>query len=85
MQNFNTDMNGKGGGFMVFNNISVILWQSVLLVEYKEATTDLSQVTNKLYHIMLFNSPPLMRFELTNLLVIGTDYTGNDIFLVLSI
>ena len=31
-----------------FNNISVILWQSVLLVE---KTTDLSQVTDKLYHI----------------------------------
>ena len=41
-------------GFMVFNstfnNISVISWQSVLLVE---KTTDLSQVTDKLYHIIL--------------------------------
>ena len=39
-----------------FNNISVISWQSVLLVEeleYSEKTTDLSQVTDKLYHIML--------------------------------
>jgi len=34
-----------------FNNISVILWQSVLLVE---KTTDLSQVTDKLYRIMLY-------------------------------
>jgi hypothetical protein len=33
-----------------FNNISVISWRSVLLVE---KTTDLSQVTDKLYHIML--------------------------------
>ena len=33
-----------------FNNISVISWQSVLLVE---KTTDLSQVTDKLYHIIL--------------------------------
>jgi hypothetical protein len=32
-----------------FNNISVISWQQVLLVE---ETTDLSQVTDKLYHII---------------------------------
>jgi hypothetical protein len=41
-----------------FNNISVISWQSVLLVEETvvpspEKTTDLSQETDKLYHIML--------------------------------
>jgi hypothetical protein len=46
---------------MVFNgtfiNISVILWQSVLLVEetgYQEKTIDLPQVTDQLYHIMLY-------------------------------
>ena len=34
-----------------FNNISVILWRSVLLVE---KTTDLSRVTDQLYHTMLY-------------------------------
>jgi hypothetical protein len=34
-----------------FNNISVISWWSVLLVE---ETTDLSQVTDKFYNIMLY-------------------------------
>jgi len=34
-----------------FNNITVISWRSVLMVEDLEKTTDLSQVTDKLYHI----------------------------------
>jgi hypothetical protein len=43
-----------------FNNISVISWQSVLLVEESEdpkKSTDLSQVTDKLDHIMLYTLP----------------------------
>ena len=36
-----------------FNNFSAILWLSVLLMLVTE-TTDLSQVTDKLYHIMLY-------------------------------
>ena len=47
--------------FMVFNatfnNISVISWWSLLLVEEtrvpEDKTIDLPQVTDKLYHIML--------------------------------
>ena len=63
-----------------FNNISVISWWSVLLVEETEGpwkTTDLSQVTNKLYyHIMLYTSP-WTRFELTTSVVIGTGCIGS--------
>jgi hypothetical protein len=42
-----------------FNNISVIWWRSVLLVEETdntEKTTDLSQVTDKLYHHNVISS-----------------------------
>ena len=43
-----------------FNNISFISWRSVSLMEYQEKTTDLSQVTDKLYHIYVVSSTPLM-------------------------
>jgi len=40
-----------------FNNISVISWRTVLLVEeaeYSRRTTDIPQVTDKHYHIVLY-------------------------------
>ena len=40
-----------------FNNISIISWQSILVVvekEYSDKTTDLSNVTDKRHHIMLY-------------------------------
>jgi hypothetical protein len=59
---------------MVFNatlyNITVISWWSVLLVgksEYPEKTTDMSQVTDKLFFKYFIEYiSPLAGFELTN-------------------
>ena len=59
-----------------FNNISVISWQSVLLMEETEKTIDLPQITAKLYHSVEYTSP-WTGFKLTTLSVICTDYKGS--------
>jgi hypothetical protein len=61
-----------------FNNISVISWRSVLLVEETGVLGENHQpaASNKLYHIMLYTSPWAW-FELATSVVIGTDCIGS--------
>jgi hypothetical protein len=62
-----------------FNNISVISWRSVLLVEETGGPGENHRPVAshcKLYHIMLYTSP-WSRFELATSVVIGTDCIGS--------
>ena len=65
-----------------FNNISVISWQSVLLMEETRIQCtrrkDLSQINYKLDHIMLYRVQLTMSgIKLSTLVVIGTDCIGS--------
>jgi hypothetical protein len=68
--------------YATFKNISFISWRSVLFVdeaEYLEKTSELPKVTDKLHHIMMVYRFYLawVGFELTTLVVIGTDCIGS--------
>jgi hypothetical protein len=58
-----------------FNNISVISWQLVILVE----ETRIPVVTDKLYHKKLYQVHiAWVGFELTTSVMIGTVYIGSS-------
>jgi hypothetical protein len=70
-------------GYGVLTPLSIILFRDGQFywgrkLEYPEKTTNLPQVTDKLYHSMLYRVHlPWVGFELTMLVVIGTDCIGS--------
>ena len=68
-------------GFMVFNatfnNISVISWQSVLLVEETRGPGENHRPVANHWQTLSHNVVPLSRFELTISVMIGSDCIGS--------